>query len=201
MTNLTQVPFAELTFIDNPEPRCPCVLLLDTSGSMSGQVSASKVSAVSNLISVAQDFAAMMTPLQLRLLCTLSCSALRWWSSLPGTGTQEWAMLASWRSFHRTANSRRQGQACRNREKADASHWRKWRRENAGKMPIIAEGRERRRRATLRRWQIHRMSNWERALYGLPARRFFNPSCVEKQERLRNRKERQEVEQSNLLSS
>ena len=37
MTNLTQVPFADLTFVDNPEPRCPCVLLLDTSGSMGGQ--------------------------------------------------------------------------------------------------------------------------------------------------------------------
>jgi uncharacterized protein YegL len=37
MTNLAQVPFADLTFIDNPEPRCPCILLLDTSGSMSGQ--------------------------------------------------------------------------------------------------------------------------------------------------------------------
>jgi len=36
MTELTQVPFADLTFVDNPEPRCPCVLLLDTSSSMSG---------------------------------------------------------------------------------------------------------------------------------------------------------------------
>jgi len=28
----------ELTeFADNPEPRCPCVLLLDTSGSMQGE--------------------------------------------------------------------------------------------------------------------------------------------------------------------
>lgn len=36
MSNLTQVPFADITFIDNPEPRCPCVLLLDTSGSMEG---------------------------------------------------------------------------------------------------------------------------------------------------------------------
>jgi len=33
-----QVPFGENTeFADNPEPRCPCVLLLDTSGSMRGQ--------------------------------------------------------------------------------------------------------------------------------------------------------------------
>jgi uncharacterized protein YegL len=37
MTNLTQVPFADLTFVDNPEPRCPCVLLLDNSGSMAGE--------------------------------------------------------------------------------------------------------------------------------------------------------------------
>jgi uncharacterized protein YegL len=33
-----QVPFgAGAEFADNPEPRCPCLLLLDTSGSMSGQ--------------------------------------------------------------------------------------------------------------------------------------------------------------------
>jgi len=37
MTNLTQVPFADVSFIDNPEPRCPCVLLLDNSGSMAGR--------------------------------------------------------------------------------------------------------------------------------------------------------------------
>ena len=37
MTELTQVPFADLTFVDNPEPRCACVLLLDTSSSMSGR--------------------------------------------------------------------------------------------------------------------------------------------------------------------
>lgn len=36
MTTLTQVPFADVTFIDNPEPRCPCVLVLDVSGSMAG---------------------------------------------------------------------------------------------------------------------------------------------------------------------
>src|SRR4030095_8612793 len=29
-----QIPFPEPEFVDNPEPRCPCVLLLDTSGSM-----------------------------------------------------------------------------------------------------------------------------------------------------------------------
>ncbi len=32
-----QIPFGSDNFVDNPEPRCPCVLLLDTSGSMSGR--------------------------------------------------------------------------------------------------------------------------------------------------------------------
>lgn len=32
-----QEPFAAAEFADNPEPRCPCVLLLDTSGSMHGK--------------------------------------------------------------------------------------------------------------------------------------------------------------------
>lgn len=36
MSDLEQVTFAGVEFADNPEPRCPCVLLLDTSGSMSG---------------------------------------------------------------------------------------------------------------------------------------------------------------------
>lgn len=31
-----QVPFAGVEFADNPEPRCPCLLLLDTSASMNG---------------------------------------------------------------------------------------------------------------------------------------------------------------------
>jgi len=31
-----QIPFGSDSFADNPEPRCPCVLLLDTSGSMAG---------------------------------------------------------------------------------------------------------------------------------------------------------------------
>lgn len=31
-----QIPFGTDNFADNPEPRCPCVLLLDTSGSMGG---------------------------------------------------------------------------------------------------------------------------------------------------------------------
>lgn len=29
-------PFASIEFFDNPEPRCPCLLLLDVSGSMQG---------------------------------------------------------------------------------------------------------------------------------------------------------------------
>ena len=32
-----QEPFAAAEFADNPEPRCPCLLLLDTSGSMHGR--------------------------------------------------------------------------------------------------------------------------------------------------------------------
>lgn len=32
-----QIPFGSDSFADNPEPRCPCILLLDTSGSMSGK--------------------------------------------------------------------------------------------------------------------------------------------------------------------
>lgn len=44
MTDLGQKPFVDIQpfdfgseFADNPEPRCPCVLLLDTSGSMAGE--------------------------------------------------------------------------------------------------------------------------------------------------------------------
>jgi len=36
-TTTEQVPFGSTDFADNPEPRCPCVLLLDVSGSMRGQ--------------------------------------------------------------------------------------------------------------------------------------------------------------------
>lgn len=32
-----QPSFGSVDFADNPEPRCPCILLLDTSGSMQGQ--------------------------------------------------------------------------------------------------------------------------------------------------------------------
>lgn len=35
-SQLDQIPFQMDDFADNPEPRCPCLLLLDTSGSMSG---------------------------------------------------------------------------------------------------------------------------------------------------------------------
>ncbi|MCI0663772.1 MAG: hypothetical protein L0220_22150 [Acidobacteria bacterium] len=31
---LEQIPFPDPEFVDNPEPRCPCVLIMDTSGSM-----------------------------------------------------------------------------------------------------------------------------------------------------------------------
>jgi uncharacterized protein YegL len=37
MTNIDQVPFGAPEFVGNPEPRCPCLLLLDTSHSMQGQ--------------------------------------------------------------------------------------------------------------------------------------------------------------------
>jgi uncharacterized protein YegL len=37
MANLDQIPFGPPEFVDNPEPRCPCLLLLDTSLSMQGQ--------------------------------------------------------------------------------------------------------------------------------------------------------------------
>jgi len=37
MSSLDQVPFNNLEFADNPEPRCACLLLLDTSGSMKGR--------------------------------------------------------------------------------------------------------------------------------------------------------------------
>ena len=36
-SDFAQQPFTSATFADNPEPRCPCLLLLDTSGSMGGQ--------------------------------------------------------------------------------------------------------------------------------------------------------------------
>lgn len=37
MTEFEQIPFGAAEFADNPEPRCPCLLLLDTSVSMSGR--------------------------------------------------------------------------------------------------------------------------------------------------------------------
>jgi uncharacterized protein YegL len=36
MAEMDQVPFGASEFADNPEPRCPCLLLLDTSASMEG---------------------------------------------------------------------------------------------------------------------------------------------------------------------
>lgn len=36
MSELEQTPFGAAEFAENPEPRCPCILLLDTSSSMSG---------------------------------------------------------------------------------------------------------------------------------------------------------------------
>ena len=36
VSEFEQVKFGDFEFADNPEPRCPCVLVLDTSGSMSG---------------------------------------------------------------------------------------------------------------------------------------------------------------------
>src|SRR6266567_513171 len=35
--NFDQVPFPNAEIVENPEPRCPCLLLLDTSGSMTGE--------------------------------------------------------------------------------------------------------------------------------------------------------------------
>lgn len=36
MNDFTQMPFGAAEFAENPEPRCPCLLLLDTSYSMNG---------------------------------------------------------------------------------------------------------------------------------------------------------------------
>jgi uncharacterized protein YegL len=37
VSEFDQIPFGARDFTDNPEPRCPCLLILDTSGSMRGQ--------------------------------------------------------------------------------------------------------------------------------------------------------------------
>ncbi|WP_432502795.1 vWA domain-containing protein [Kineococcus arenarius] len=37
MDDFSQTPFDPTEFIENPEPRCPCLLLLDSSGSMAGE--------------------------------------------------------------------------------------------------------------------------------------------------------------------
>lgn len=36
MSEMEQIPFGASEFAENPEPRCPCLLLLDTSASMAG---------------------------------------------------------------------------------------------------------------------------------------------------------------------
>lgn len=36
MSDFEQQPFGDAEFLDNPQARCPCILLLDVSGSMSG---------------------------------------------------------------------------------------------------------------------------------------------------------------------
>lgn len=40
MSDFEQIPFGAAEFADNPEPRCPCLLLLDTSVSMRGHLKA-----------------------------------------------------------------------------------------------------------------------------------------------------------------
>jgi uncharacterized protein YegL len=37
MTDFDQIPFDASEFVENPEPRCPCLLLLDSSASMQGR--------------------------------------------------------------------------------------------------------------------------------------------------------------------
>jgi uncharacterized protein YegL len=37
MSELEQMPFGAAEFAENTEPRCPCILILDTSGSMAGE--------------------------------------------------------------------------------------------------------------------------------------------------------------------
>ena len=37
MADYDQIPFSAAEFAENPEPRCPCLLLLDTSASMNGE--------------------------------------------------------------------------------------------------------------------------------------------------------------------
>lgn len=51
MSGLDQVPFSGVEFADNPEPRCPCILLLDTSGSMSG----AKIAELNNGLRIFQE--------------------------------------------------------------------------------------------------------------------------------------------------
>ena len=49
MNSLEQLPFSAAEFADNPEPRCPCLLVLDKSSSMAGD----KIAALNSAL---QDF-------------------------------------------------------------------------------------------------------------------------------------------------
>jgi len=51
MSNLDQEPFRDVRLSENPEPRCPCVLVLDTSGSMSGN----KIASLNNGLQTFED--------------------------------------------------------------------------------------------------------------------------------------------------
>ena len=52
---LDQIPFPEPEFVDNPEPRCPCVLLLDTSGSMKEERQITPTTSLSPIQRLMQD--------------------------------------------------------------------------------------------------------------------------------------------------
>ncbi|MDL7581877.1 hypothetical protein QS329_23920, partial [Escherichia coli] len=61
-----QITFATSDFASNPEPRCPCILLLDVSGSMNGrpinELNAGLVTFRDELLDAPRD------------KCTLSCA-------------------------------------------------------------------------------------------------------------------------------
>jgi uncharacterized protein YegL len=57
--HLDQIPFPEPEFVDNPEPRCPCVLLLDTSGSMKEERQLTPAVALSPIQRLMQDTLAL----------------------------------------------------------------------------------------------------------------------------------------------
>lgn len=58
---LDQIPFPEPEFVDNPEPRCPCVLLLDTSGSMKDERQVAVWTALSPIQRLMNDSVATRT--------------------------------------------------------------------------------------------------------------------------------------------